>query len=63
MEKFVILLESKVVKVNFDILRLCLKLGVQINNEVSELLTTYPSPKSQFCPKWEVSVNVDLWEG
>ena len=23
-------------------------------------LTTYPSPKSQFFPKWEVSVNVDF---
>ena len=31
MEKFVILLESEVVKVNFDILRLCLMLGIQIN--------------------------------
>ena len=31
METFVILLESKVVKVNFDILRLYLKLGIQIN--------------------------------
>ena len=30
---------------------------------VSGWLTTYPSPKSQFCPKWEVSVNVDLREG
>ena len=26
-------------------------------------MTTYSSPKSQFCPKWEESVNVDLGEG
>ena len=59
MKKFVILLESKVVKVNFNILML----GIRINIEVSELLTTYPSIKSEFCLKWEVSVDVDLWEG
>ena len=26
-------------------------------------LPTYPSPKPTFCPKWGVSVNVDLGEG
>ena len=26
-------------------------------------LPTYPSPKPSFCPKWEVSDNVRLWEG
>ena len=26
-------------------------------------MTTYSSPKSQFCSKWEESVNVDLGEG
>ena len=31
--------------------------------KVSGWLTTYPSRKLQFCPKWEVSVNVDLGEG
>ena len=32
-------------------------------NLVSGKLATYPSPKSAFCPKREVSVNVDLGEG
>ena len=32
-------------------------------NKVSEKLSTYPSPKLTFCPKWEVSVNVSLGEG
>ena len=31
--------------------------------KVSEKLPTYPSPNPTFCPKWEVSVNVDLGEG
>ena len=31
--------------------------------QVSGQLTTYPSPRSQFCPKWDVSVNVDLGQG
>ena len=31
--------------------------------EVSGLLTICPSPRSYFCPKWEVSVNADLGEG
>ena len=31
-------------------------------NKVSEKLSTYPSPKLTFCPKWEVSVNVSLGE-
>ena len=30
---------------------------------VSRKLPTYPSPKPAFCPKWEVSVYVGLWEG
>ena len=30
---------------------------------VSGWLATYPFPKLKFCPKWEVSVNVDLGEG
>ena len=30
---------------------------------VSGKLSTYPSPKPTFCPKWEVSVNVGLGEG
>ena len=30
---------------------------------VSRKLPTYPSPKPSFCPKWEVSVHVNLGEG
>ena len=30
---------------------------------VSEKLPTYPPPPPLFCPKWEVSVNVNLGEG
>ena len=30
---------------------------------VSGILTTYPSPKRTFCPKWEVRANVRLREG
>ena len=30
---------------------------------VSGKLPTYPSPKPIFCPKWEVSVNVELGKG
>ena len=26
-------------------------------------LRNWPPPPSNFAPKWEVSVNVDLWEG
>ena len=31
--------------------------------QVSGQLTTYPSLKSEYFPKWEVSANVDLGEG
>ena len=31
--------------------------------QVSGKLPTYPSPNPTFCPKGEVSVNVDLGEG
>ena len=31
--------------------------------KVSGKLPTYPSPKLAFCPKCEVSVNIDLGEG
>ena len=31
--------------------------------KVSGKLPTQPSPNPTFCPKWEVSVNVDLGEG
>ena len=37
----------------------CTKLSILGSIEV----TTYPSPKSQFCPNRVVSVNVDLGEG
>ena len=30
---------------------------------VSEKLSTYPSPKPAFCPKWKESANVGLREG
>ena len=30
---------------------------------VSRKLPTYPSPKSTFCPKWEISFNVGFGEG
>ena len=44
-----------------------LLLSISNNNArveiVSGKLPTYPSPKSTFCPKWEVSVNVGLGEG
>ena len=29
----------------------------------AQLQPTYPSPKPAFCPKWAISVNVDLGEG
>ena len=31
--------------------------------KVSGKLPTYPSHKRPFCSKWEVSINVSLWEG
>ena len=30
---------------------------------VSGKLSTFPSPKPKFRPKWEISVNVNLGEG
>ena len=33
------------------------------DKHVSGNLRTYPSPKPTFCPKWEVSFNVDLGKG
>ena len=33
------------------------------SHHISGKLTTYPSPKPTFCPKRDVSVNVDLGEG
>ena len=35
----------------------------RINFRFRGKLPTYPSPKPSFCPKWEVSVNVNLGEG
>ena len=34
-----------------------------IKRKKERINSTYPSPKSQFCPKWEVGVNVDLGVG
>ena len=36
---------------------------IQVSLYVSGKLPTYPFPKPTFCPKWEVSVNVDEREG
>ena len=35
----------------------------RINFRFRGKLPTYPSPKPSFCPKWQVSINVNLGEG